>query len=58
MEKTLCSKCEGRGKVNSKFIGLTEPIIPEIKFSGGSMGMGIAAGVGFALAKKLKGETG
>lgn len=42
----------------SKFIGLAEPIIPEIPFSGGSMGMGFPAAVGFALAKKLKGEQG
>src|SRR3990167_10249553 len=42
----------------SKFIGLTEPIIPEILFSGGSMGMGLPAAVGFALAKKLKKEEG
>src|SRR3990167_2192529 len=42
----------------SKFIGLTEPIIPEILFSGGSMGMGLPAAVGFALAKKFKQEEG
>lgn len=42
----------------SKFIGLTEPIIPEIPFSGGSMGMGLPAGVGFALAKKMNKEEG
>lgn len=42
----------------SKFIGLAESVIPEIPFAGGSMGMGLPAGVGFALAKKLKGEEG
>lgn len=42
----------------SKFIGLSEPIIPEIPFAGGSMGMGFPAAVGFALSKKLKGEPG
>lgn len=42
----------------SKFIGLTEPIHPDIPFAGGSMGMGLPAAVGFALAKKLKGEEG
>lgn len=42
----------------SKFIGLAEPVIPEIPFAGGSMGYGLPAGVGFALAKKLKGEDG
>mgnify|MGYP001597365069 CR=1 FL=1 len=51
-----CPKCNGSKQ--SKFIGLTEPIIPEIPFSGGSMGMGFPAAVGFALAKKLKGERG
>jgi len=38
----------------SKFIGLAEPIIPEIPAAGGSMGFGLPFGVGFALAKKLK----
>lgn len=42
----------------SPFIGLAEPIIPEIPFAGGSMGMGLPAAVGFALAKKLKNEPG
>jgi transketolase len=50
----LDSYCQG----DSKFIGLAEPIIPEIPFSGGSMGLGFPAAVGFALAKKLKGEEG
>lgn len=45
-------------KEDSKFIGLAEPIIPEIPFSGGSMGLGFPAAVGFALAKKLKNEDG
>lgn len=42
----------------SKFIGLAEPIIPEIPAAGGSMGFGLPFGVGFALAKKLKKEKG
>ena len=42
----------------SKFIGLAEPIIPEIPAAGGSMGYGLPFGVGFALAKKLKKEKG
>lgn len=42
----------------SKFIGLAEPIIPEIPFAGGSMGFGLPAAVGYALAKKMKGEEG
>jgi len=42
----------------SKFIGLAEPIIPEIPAAGGSMGYGFPFGVGFALAKKLKKEKG
>jgi transketolase len=42
----------------SKFIGLAEPIIPEIPAAGGSMGFGFPFGVGFALAKKVKEEKG
>ena len=42
----------------SKFIGLAEPIIPEIPIAGGSMGLGLPGAVGIALAKKLKGEDG
>lgn len=42
----------------SKYIGLTEPGIPGIEFAGGSMGMGLPAAVGFALAKKIKKEEG
>lgn len=53
-EEELNSYCQP----GSKFIGLTEPIIPEIPFAGGSMGMGLPAAVGFALSKKLKGEEG
>ena len=42
----------------SKFIGLAEPVIPEIPAAGGSMGFGLPFGVGFALAKKTKKEDG
>lgn len=42
----------------SKFIGLAEPVIPEIKIAGGSMGLGLPGAVGLALAKKVKGEEG
>lgn len=42
----------------SDFIGLAEPIIPEIIIAGGSMGMGLPGAVGLALAKKIKGEDG
>ena len=42
----------------SKLIGLTEPGIPGVLFAGGSMQMGVPAAVGFALAKKMKGEPG
>lgn len=39
----------------SKYIGLAEPVVPGIEFAGGSMGHGLSAGVGMALAaKKLK----
>lgn len=53
-EEELNSYC----KDGSKWIGLTEPIHPDIPFSGGSMGMGLPAAVGFALAKKIKKEKG
>ncbi len=42
----------------SKFIGLAEPVIPEIPAAGGSMGFGLPFGVGFALSKKIKKEKG
>jgi transketolase len=42
----------------SKYIGLTEPGVKGVDFSGGSMGMGFPAAVGFALAKKIKKEEG
>lgn len=44
-------------KEGSKYIGLTEPSAG-VEFAGGSMGMGLPAAVGFALAKKLKKEKG
>lgn len=53
-EEQLDSYCIG----DSKFIGLAEPVIPEIQIAGGSMGLGLPGAVGLALAKKLKGETG
>jgi transketolase len=43
---------------DSKFIGLAEPIIPDIPAAGGSMGFGLPFGAGFALAKKTKKEEG
>lgn len=52
--KELNSYCQD----GSKWIGLAEPVHKDIPFAGGSMGMGIAAGVGFALSKKLKKEKG
>jgi transketolase len=42
----------------SKFIGLAEPIHPDIQIAGGSMGLGLPGAVGLALAKKIKGEPG
>lgn len=42
----------------SPFIGLAEPIIPDIQIAGGSMGLGFPGAVGLALAKKVKGEAG
>jgi transketolase len=57
-KKKICKSCGGSGKIQSKFIGLAEPIIPEIPAAGGSMGFGLPFGVGFALAKKIKKEGG
>ena len=42
----------------SNYIGLAEPTVKGIDFAGGSMGMGLPAGVGYALSKKMKGEDG
>lgn len=53
-EKELNSYC----MPGSKFIGLAEPIIPDIPAAGGSMTYGLPFGVGFALAKKWKREKG
>src|SRR3989344_3863390 len=39
-EEELNSYC----RLGSKFIGLAEPVIPEIPFAGGSMGYGLPAG--------------
>ena len=44
---------------DSKFIGLIEPMdFPALEFAGGSMGYGLPAGVGYAMAKKVKEEEG
>lgn len=53
-EEELNSYCQE----GSKFIGLAEPIIPEIPIAGGSMGLSFPGAIGIALAKKLKGEEG
>ena len=53
-EEELDSFC----KEGSKFIGLAEPITPDIMIAGGSMGLGLPGAVGLALAKKIKKEEG
>lgn len=53
-EKDLETFCQP----GSRYIGLTEPSVKGIEFAGGSMGFGLPAGVGFALAKKIKKEGG
>lgn len=53
-EEELDSYCQE----GSKFIGLAEPVIPDIKIAGGSMGLGLPGAVGLALAKKLSKEPG
>jgi transketolase len=45
-------------KEGSKYIGLIEPSVRGIEAAGGSMGFGMPFGVGFALAKKIKNESG
>jgi transketolase len=54
-EEELNSFCQP----NSPFIGLVEPMNRwGLRCAGGSMGLGLAFAVGFALAKKLKNEEG
>jgi len=43
---------------DSKYVGLIEPCVRGIEAAGGSMGYGLPFSVGFALAKKLKKESG
>ena len=45
-------------KEDSFYIGLVEPSVKGIHYSGGSMGQGLPAAVGYALSKKLKKEEG
>ena len=52
------SELDTYNQEGSKLIGLTEPGVPGVLFAGGSMQMGAPASVGFAMAKKLKGEQG
>ena len=42
----------------SPYIGLLEPTVRGVEAAGGSMGMGLPFGIGFALAKKIKREAG
>lgn len=53
-KKELDSYCQE----GSKFIGLAEPVIPEIIFAGGSMGLGISAATALAWSKKARKQTG
>lgn len=46
------------GKEGTPWATITEPIPPYIPFGTGAMGYNLPAAVGFALAKKLKGEQG
>jgi transketolase len=46
------------GPDEEQYIGLLEPTVPGVHFAGGSMGYGLPAAVGFALAKKIRGEEG
>jgi transketolase len=42
----------------SKYIGLLEPNVQGVEAAGGSMGFGLPFGVGFAMAKKVKKDSG
>ena len=53
-EEQLNSYCQD----GSPFIGLAEPMHPDIPVAGGSMGLGLPMAVGLALAKKIKKEEG
>lgn len=46
------------GETEEQYIGLLEPTVEGVHFAGGSMGYGLPAAVGFALAKKMRGEDG
>lgn len=56
MGEILCKKCNGSGKIQSKFIGLAEPVHPDIIASTGAMGHGLPVALGVALGAKLTGE--
>jgi transketolase len=45
-------------KPGSHLNGLLEPGVPGVHFAGGSVAMGIAAGIGFAFAKRISNEQG
>ena len=53
-KKALATYC----KPKSDYIGLAEPKVRGVEFAGGSMGMGLSAVVGFALANKLTNNPG
>lgn len=53
-EEELNSFCQE----GSAYIGLAEPVHPDIVIAGGSMGLGFPGAVGLALTKKIKGEEG
>src|SRR3990167_2729364 len=53
-----CKKCNGSGKIQSPFIGLTEPIHKDIPIGSGSMGLGFGRAVGMARARKALGKEG
>lgn len=53
-EKDMETYCQ----TDSKYIGLLEPSVRGVEAAGGSMGFGLPFAVGFALAKKIKKESG
>ena len=56
--KKMCEKCNGSGKIQSRYIGLLEPTVKGVDCAGGSMGIAFSMAVGIARARKALGKEG
>jgi len=56
--KKMCEKCNGSGKIQSRYIGLLEPTIKGVEAAGGSMGIAFSMAVGMARTGKTLGKEG